>query len=259
VALASPAAVSVAGAAEAAADPGPLVVPGNEPGSTSLTGPALREAIRRLDRSDTAVAFGLSVRREGRWFLVGGSGLLGVTVLATVVDAATSDGVSRSAPYIAATGIPAGMALIAVGGLPPALRAPQYLGWYAEHGPAPSDVARLKLLRRWRMDLLRTRRDAGILTAGFLGAASVFSAVSWGVRDAQGINGVRGADYDGSDAYLTLSFAAAATASGVIGLLCGIELRDETSQPHRLYLEPSAAVVPVPGGTHAVLAVSGAF
>lgn len=198
-----------------------------------------------------------SLQLESRVLLASGASAIGVTLALGLIDLAASDDGAVATPYIVATGMPLGLSAL-VAGVPSMLLAPRYKEWYATNGPAPTHLARLKLMRRWRLEGLRTRRDAGFIGGGVLGLSAGLAAVVWGVRDNSGVNGGGDFAYNGADAYSTLTLSLAAAGSFVAGVIFAHELAAEQKQPHRLYtlappvLAPSLAVAPSGSGAPSV-------
>jgi hypothetical protein len=218
----------------------------------------LRGRIAAMDRTDPAVGYAMSVRNEGFALIGGGGAAFGVTAIAAIIDITQAD--VSFGNYIAGFGVPVGLSLLLTG-LPPMLSAQKWLRFYVDAPPPPTEMARLKLIRTWRLELLRLRRGTGLLSSGFLGGATILSAALWGHRDNNGSNGTVGgsfADYDSTNAFLTLMFAAAGGAAAISGLLAHIELDAEERTPHRLYAQPQVAfsiaptVVPQADGSRAV-------
>ena len=202
-------------------------------------------AVSALDRLDPAVGYALSVRQEGNLLLGGGGAVLGLTLLTGVIDIAEGGDVWSN--YTFAFGVPAGLGLV-VAGLPAMLSSRRFLDFYIEAAPPPSELARLKLIRHWRMDLLKMKRDTGLIGAGFLGAIALVSGIVWGSRDAKGVLGTPGtgfANYDSSGGLLTMTFVAAGGSAALTALLAHVELGQETGRPHRVYQPVQVGLAPV--------------
>ncbi len=194
-----------------------------------------KAAVAALDPLDPAVGYALSVRQEGNLLLGAGAGVFGLTVLTGIIDIAQGGDVWSN--YTFAVGVPAGLGLV-VAGLPAMLSARKFLDFYIGADGPPSQLARLKLIRRWRMDLLQLKRDTGLFASAFLGAAALVSGIVWGARDAKGVLGTPGtgfANYDTSGGLLTMMFVAAGGSAALTGLLAHIELDGELNRPHRVY------------------------
>jgi len=227
-------------------------------GAGLLENKELQEAIRGLDPADPAVGYARSLRREGQLFVVGGAALAGATLLASAIEVGVSPDAGSVAPALAGVGVPVGLGLL-VSGIPGMITGPRYLTWYARNGPAPTRIARLRLMRRWRLDLLRIRRDTSLIAGGFFGAATILSGVVWAVRDIQGFNGVAGTSYDPTDGIVTLGMGLAAGGTVAVGLVSAFELRDELQSPHRIWAAPTASFVPTEDGGHVVVGLVGQF
>ena len=202
----------------------------------------LRKKIAKLDRTDTAAAYGFALRRESRYFIGGGLGLVGLTMASSGIALAVAPN-DKLVPLMASIGIPVGLGIV-VAGLPAMILAPRLLGWYAKNGPAPSHLARLKLQNRWRMEELRVRRDTSLIATAFFGAATGLTMAVWGGRDRAGANGVVGSNYDPGDAVIALSFLTVTSATGVMGLLWALQHRDARMNKHRLFVMPTVAMGP---------------
>ncbi len=216
-----------------------------------------RAAVRALDRSDSAVGYALSVRREGRLFVLGGSLIMGGAMLGAAVDLATTGDAATTAPLVVGVGIPVGLTVM-VSGFPALVASNKFLRFYVAKGAPSSQLARLRLLRRWRLEILRLRRDTGLIASGFLGGAAVLMSVVWAVRDRAGFNDV-GASYDPGDAVTAMSFIASSGASALTGLISHLIWAQEWHHPHRLYATVSGGIVPAgprgEPGVHAGLTV----
>jgi len=208
----------------------------------------LAAAIRSLDKDDGAVRYARAMQRDGAIFLAAGGAVAGVSLGIAAIEGLS--GRADVGPYLASVGVPVGMGLI-IAGVPNAVLSHRLLGEYALNGPAPTPMARLKLLRRWRIKSLRWMRDGALLGAGLTGFAGLFSAVTWAVRDAQGLNGTVGdaATYRPLDATTSISFLATAGGLAVSALLWSLELREEVESPHRLFAMPTLSVGPAVAGT----------
>lgn len=212
----------------------------------------MREAIAALDREDPVVRYALNTRAEGAGLVVGGAGLalggLGVALMEFLAGPSQPHG-----PEVLSVMAAAGVG-VAIAGIPAMLSGPRFLRWYVERGPAPSDLARLRLLHTWRRELLQVRRDTALAGAGFLGAVGGVTALLWGIRD--GRSGLRPGDagYDATEGWTTLAFLAAAGATATQGLVHGLVLKQDLDQPHRLLSPPAAGVaaLPVDGGVQVV-------
>lgn len=202
----------------------------------------LRKAISKLDKTDTAAAYGFALRRESRYFVGGGLGVVGITMASSgiLLAAAPNDEI---VPLMASIGVPLGLGIV-VAGLPAMIMAPRFLGWYAKNGPAPSHLARLKLQNRWRMEELRVRRDTSLIATAFFGAATVLTMAVWGGRDRAGANGVVGTNYDPGDAVIALSFLTVTSATGATGLVWSLQYTDALMNKHRLFVMPTVAMGP---------------
>ncbi len=211
---------------------------------SDLTPKELNQRIKALDKTDGAVRFARAMQRDGILFLVAGGALAGVSLGVAAAEGLSGQG--QVGPYVASVGVPSGIGLI-VAGIPQVILSYRLQGWYSLNGPAPSSMARLKLLRRWRLEAMQWMRDGSLLGAAFLGAAGLFSAVFWAVRDAQGANGVVGDPtfYSPLDATTSMGFLGAAGGLAVSGLAWLFELKDEQDAPHRLFAMPTLSVSPV--------------
>lgn len=215
--------------------------------------PPPAQAALPASQPDTVDRYIADLQLESRLFLAGGAGAIGATLAISLIDLGVSEDGARATPYIVATGMPIGLAAL-VAGVPSMLLAPRYKQWYLDNGPAPNHLAKLKLLRRWRLEGLRTRRDAGLIGGGVLGVSAALGAVVWAVRDTRGENGGGAFAYNGADAYTTLTLSLAAAGSLVTGLLFAKELDDETRAPHRLFgpepvsVGPAVSFAPAPDG-----------
>jgi hypothetical protein len=211
----------------------------------------LRKAVAALDATDPAVGYALSVRNEGRLLVGIGAGVAGASLLAASVETAVRSSGRPASPIVAGIGVPMGIGVV-VAGLPGLLSSGRYLGWYVEHGPSSTPLARLKLIHRWRVDLLRVRRDTSLFGSAFLGGAAVLSGVVWAARDTQGHNGPLGPGYDPTDGVVTLGMLLAGGGTAAIALVSHLGWEAETGPGHRLFagaptsLAPTLAVVPGP-------------
>ena len=193
-----------------------------------------RAAVASLDRLDPAVGYALSIQREGTYLIAGAGAVFGASVLTGIIGVATG---ADWTDYAFAVGVPAGLGL-AVAGLPAMLSSRKFLDFYIDAMPPPTELARLKLIRRWRMDLLKMRRDTGLIGAGVLGAAGLVSAIVWGT-------GSKGVTADSpftrrhpSSGLLTMMFVTAAGSGALTALLSHLELDQERNRPHRVYQQP---------------------
>lgn len=205
----------------------------------------LRQAVFALPKDDPAVAYARDLRLEGQLLIGGAAGLAGSMLGVALADTLGGRPGRRVGPAL--VGFSLGVALgMAVVGLPPLLDGQRFLAWYATHDRPPTRLARLKLLRRWRMASLGSRRIAAIIGAGFLGATTLVLGGVWASREATGQNG-SGAAYDPTDAVVTGSFVLGLAGAIVAGALADQELRREKHSPHRLYARaPKAAVMLAP-------------
>ena len=203
----------------------------------------LTARIRAMDPDDGAVRFARAMQRDGLLFLVGGGALAGLSL--GVAAAETLGDRAQFGPFLVAVGVPLGMGVMVVG-IPQVVLSNRLLSWYSLNGPAPSSMARLKLLRRWRLESLQWMRDGSLFGAAFMGVAGVFSGVVWAVRDVSGSNGTPGdpASYRPLDALTSVAFLGAAAGLGLSGLYWLGELQAEKDTPHRLFAMPSLSVGP---------------
>ena len=214
------------------------------PMEVRLEAKRLRQAIAGLDRADTVSGYGFALRREARTMVGGGLGLVAGTLLASGL-VLVGNANSKGAPIITSIGVPVGLGVL-VAGLPAMILAPRFLGWYATNGPAPSQLARLKLLHRWSLEELRVRRDTALISTAFFGAATGLTMGVWGGRDGIGANGTAGtAAYDAGDAVTALSFLAVTSVTGAMAVLWAVEYKDAMANKHRLYLMPTVSVASV--------------
>jgi len=202
----------------------------------------LRKKIRAMDRSDTAAAYGFALRREARTFVGGGLGVVGGTLLISGV-ALLANGDDKVVPLIASVGVPVGIGIV-VAGLPAMILAPRFLTWYAKNGPAPSHMARLKLLNRWHTEELRVRRDTALVSTAFFGGATILTMAVWAGRDRAGVNGVVGTNYDAGDAVTALAFLGVTSATGATAILWSLEYKSALMNKHRLFVMPTVAAGP---------------
>ncbi len=202
----------------------------------------LRKKIRAMDRSDTAAAYGFALRREARTFVGSGLGVVGGTLLVSGVALLTNAD-NKAVPLIASIGVPAGIGIV-VAGLPSMILAPRFLTWYAKNGPAPSHMARLKLLNRWHTEELRVRRDTSLVSTAFFGGATILTMAVWAGRDRAGVNGVVGTNYDAGDAVTALAFLGVTSATGATAILWSLEYKSALMNKHRLFVMPTVAVGP---------------
>jgi hypothetical protein len=222
---------------------------------SDLTPKEMKAVLSGLDKTDPAVRFARAMQRDGLLFVGGGVALAGISLGVAVVD--DLSGTSRVGPYVASLGVPMAMGLLVVG-IPNIILSSRLLGWYGLNGPAPSSMARLKLLRRWRLQSLLWMRDGSLLGTAITGAAGLFSAVAWAARDAQGLNGeiTDPTAYRPLDATTSLAFLGTAAGLGVSALVWTLELKEERDTPHRLFAMPSVHVSPVLAGPTAGMNVS---
>lgn len=219
------------------------------PQEVRLEAKRLRKAIKELDRNDTPAGYGFALRREARLMVGGGLGVVSGTLLISGLTL-LADQDSTAAPLITSIGVPVGLGILTAG-LPAMILAPRFLGWYANNGPAPSHLARLKLLNRWSMEELRVRRDTALISTAFFGAATGLTMGVWGGRDRIGANGTPGTSgYDPGDAVTAMSFLAVTSATGAMALIWTVQYKDALMGKHRLFMMPTVAVSPVmnPGG-----------
>ena len=190
----------------------------------SLEGKALRKAIKALDRSDPAVSYALELQREGYGLLAaGGFSMLGVMIGAAVTSR-TGGETAEAGRYAAGLLMPLGIG-IAVAGVPGLLAGQRYLRWYATHRGPPSELARLRLMNRWRRQYVQIRRNTGLLGSAFAGAATLVSGIGWAVGDRSGMNGEIGdSDYAHGDAIATLGLGLLSSGLLVTGLIAHDEL-----------------------------------
>ncbi len=222
---------------------------------SDLTPKELAAAIKGLDRDDGAVRYARAMQRDGAIFLAAGGAVAGVTLGVAAIEGLREQ--AGFGPYVASIGVPLGMGLLIVG-VPQVVLSTRLLGEYALNGPAPTAMSRLKVLRRWRIQSLRWMRDGAFLGAALTGFAGVFSAVTWAVRDSQGLNGTVGdpdlyRPLDGTTAVAFLGTAGGLAASGLVWTL---ELREELVTPHRLFAMPTLSVGPDPAAGEAAVRVS---
>ncbi|MEE2830602.1 MAG: hypothetical protein VX498_15550 [Myxococcota bacterium] len=215
-----------------------------------LTGKALRSAIRGLDGSDTGVRYARSIRLEGNLGVAGGASLiLGAIVsgFALTLDRGQED---PRAKIVVGFGVPLGVGLL-IAGLPSFLAGQDYLAWYATHRSPPSELSRLKLLHRWRLDLLRARRNASLLGSAFVAGAAVLAGIVWAEHEEHEDNGTRGVDYDHGDAVTVMSLVAVSAGLAALGLSSQIQFQQETRRPHPLFALSSISlgVGPCPGAS----------
>lgn len=235
---------------------------GSDPDATEAQ--KLREAIRALPDEDPAVAYAKDLRLEGG-ILVGGAVGLSVGMLFSALGETIANTSSRRVSP-ALVGISMGLSLgAATIGLPALFDGQRYLAWYATHDRPPTRLAKLKLLRRWRVASLNSRRIAAAIGTGFLGASTAVVGGVWASREASGVNGTSGR-YDPTDALVTVGFAAGTAGAAVALALSDQAFRAEKNTPHRLYAPPpTAVVVPVPvvdgdrAGIALSLSLSGSF
>ncbi|MCP4872650.1 MAG: hypothetical protein GY898_28495 [Proteobacteria bacterium] len=226
----------------AAEEPAPAPEPTPKEALDKMMGKEFRDAVRDMDREDTAVRYALSVRREGGILIAAGGVIMGITLLSGAVNLLSSEG-GTQAPFIAGAGVPAGLAVL-VTGVPAMMGSNHYLHHYLDHAPT-TRLGRLRMMRAWRTNLFQLRRDTGLIGSAFVGAIAVLSGVVWAARDNLGVNGDPGGVYSYSDMFTTLSFAAAGGALALFGLIGHLEYTAETQTPHRLYARVSGSVAPV--------------
>ncbi len=216
------------------------------PMEVRLEAKRLNRAIQALDRTDVVAGYGFALRREARLMIGGGLGIVGGTFLISGLTLLGNQN-AKAAPLITSVGMPLGLGVLTAG-LPAMILAPRFLGWYATNGPAPSNLARLKLLHRWSLEELRVRRDTALISTGFFGAATALTMGVWASRDRLGANGTKGtASYDPGDGVMAMSFLAVTSASGAMGLIWAFSYRDEMLNKHRLYVMPTVSVGSVTG------------
>ena len=205
----------------------------------------LNPLIKALDRSDGAVSFARSMQRDGTIFLVAGGVLSGASLGFAAAEGL--GGAGEAGPYVASIGVPVGIGLI-IAGIPHVVLSQRLLGEYALNGPVEGDFARLRLLQRWRLRQFRWMSDGSLFGAAFLGVAGIFSAVTWAVRDADGVNGVVGdpANYRPLDGLTSMAFLGTAGGLVATGLVYFFELKNELETPHRLFAAPVLDVSPLP-------------
>ena len=202
----------------------------------------LRRAIKELDRNDTAAGYAFALRREARLFVGTGLGVVGLTLGVSGIALAASPN-DKVVPLMASIGVPLGLGVV-VAGLPAMITAPRYLGWYAKNGPAPSHMARLKLLNRWSIEELRVRRDTALIATAFFGGATILTMAVWAGRDAANANGFPGVNYDPADAVTALAFLGVTSATGATGIVWSLEYKTALMGKHRLFMMPTVAAGP---------------
>jgi hypothetical protein len=117
--------------------------------------------------------------------------------------------------------------------VPGLLSGARYLAWYAKKPEAPNDLARLKLMNRWRRQYLQVKKNTGLLGSAFVGAATLLAGAGWASNDRAGFNGVMGSDnYNPGDALATLSFGMVTAGLAVSGLISDQLLRRDTIDSH---------------------------
>ncbi len=237
MALASPGWAAPSPAETASLQPSVSTVPPLSPAE-------LRAAIAGLDRSDPATAYALALRREGRAILATSIGVVAGGLLVSAVDLMFRVEGDAIAPYLLGLSIPVGLGLAAVG-LPATLASAKYLGWYVRRGPAPTHLARLRLMHRWSLDLLRMRRDAALIGLSCLGGAAVVSAIAWAERDSRGVNGGGDLPYNPMDAVTTGALLALTGAMGAASGVLAAEVQHRRKAPHRIFAVPLVSVAPV--------------
>jgi len=197
-----------------------------------LEGKALRKAIKALDRSDPAVAYARSLRTEGQLLIASGT----VTMVSLIVGASIAtrlaDDEGAQARLAMSVGMPLSIGVL-VAGVPGFLSGPRYLAWYVNHDRPPSELARLKLLNRWRRQYIQVRKNTGLVGSAFLGAATLVSAVGWAVNDKAGFNGALGSDgYRAGDALATLAFGMVTGSFAAAGLISHLQLQNDAIDDH---------------------------
>lgn len=211
------------------------------PMEVRLEAKRLLKAIQALDRTDVVAGYGFALRREARMMVGGGLGIVGGTLLVSGL-VLLDNGNAKVAPLITSVGMPLGLGVLTAG-LPAMILAPRFLGWYATNGPAPSHLARLKLLHRWSLEELRVRRDTALISTGFFGAATLLTMGVWASRDRLGANGTLNTSaYDPGDAVMAMSFLAVTGATGAMSLVWAFSYQDEMNNKHRLYVMPTVSV-----------------
>lgn len=210
--------------------------------SLGLEGKALRIAIKNLDRTDPAVRYARKLRIEGQLFLLSGAVTVATVVVAGAVASTGGLGASARASSFVSLGVPLGVGVM-VAGVPGLLSGYRYLAWYANHEHPPSQISRLKLMNRWRRQVLQVRRDTGLFGSAFVGAATLLAGVGWAVNDDKGYNGTPGeADYNSKDGMTTLGFGAVCSGLAVSALLSGLELKRDPIGGHPVFGPPAVAV-----------------
>jgi F0F1-type ATP synthase membrane subunit c/vacuolar-type H+-ATPase subunit K len=196
------------------------------------------------------------LRRESRYCIGGGLGVIGITMATTGLTLALSSN-DKLTPLIASIGVPVGLGIL-VAGLPAMILAPRFLGWYAKNGPAPSQMARLKLMNRWSVEELRVRRDTALIASAFFGAATGLTMAVWAGRDEANVNGVRGVNYDPGDAVIAMSFLGVTAATAASGVVWALQHKDAVSNKHRLFVMPTVAMGPEAAPRSLVQSLEGA-
>ncbi len=212
---------------------------------------ALREAIKALPQDDSAVAYARSLKLEGTLFVAGGAALGGAGMASVFIEiAANPQDTVSVAPALFGASLGVGLGLVAIG-VPNLLDGGSFLKWYATHDRPPSSLARLKLLRRWRMVNLRSRMLSGVIGGGTMGAIGLVSGIVWAINDSRGQNR-SSLGYDATDAMVSLGFIAGAVGAGAVGLVAGLEFDQQKKNPHRLYAPiqavPTVGVAPLARG-----------
>ncbi len=235
------AAVAADGGAASAGTEKPKDYDEMTPMEVRLEAKRLRKAIQALDRGDPVAGYGFALRREARALVGGGLGLVSGTMLISGLTLLSNQD-AKAAPLITSVGVPVGLGII-TSGLPAMILAPRFLGWYATNGPAPSHLARLKLLHRWSLEELRVRRDTALISTAFFGAATILTMGVWAGRDRVLANGIVGSStYDFGDAVMAMSFLAVTSATGAMGLVWSLNYKDQVQNKHRLYIMPTVSV-----------------
>jgi len=231
-------------AEEGAPEPGPATEEAPAPEASKLIGKDFRLAVSELDRADPAVRYAHSVRLEGGLLIAGGGVVMGLTLAASAINLLSDQGGSQ-APFIAGLGVPAGLALL-ITGVPAMLGSQNFFAHYLAYNPT-TRLGKLKLLRAWRTQLFKLRRDTGLIGSAFLGAIAVLTGVVWAARDGLGVNTGFGGTYNFSDMFTTLAFAGSGGALALFGLVSHLEYTAETETPHRVYAKVSGGLAPMVG------------
>jgi len=196
--------------------------------SAQLQGKELRLAIKALDRSDPAVGFARGLQVEGGLFMAGGSAAMLGVILGGSMAGLRGEQAAAQGRLVVSLGMPLTIGVL-MAGVPGMLTGHRYLAWYVNHRTPPSEIARLKLLNRWRRQYVQVRRDTGLVGSAFMGVATLLSGVGWAVADDKGFNGVPGsAGYQRSDGLMTLGFGLVTAGLAVTGLISQLQLvRDD--------------------------------